>query len=339
VLQISEIDSHNSIGLGERMHSPLRRVYNKILMEYTHLHRTMLLKLAIKATNDTLGIGGIAPSMLVFGRIPRFPIVSSHIPEQTERMKALQIGMEEMNAAVAADRISEALRSQIPAAADRILHVDDKVMVYREKDQVWHSRFTVVNIYEKKVRVIDHLGEERHFSLNQVKPAPRRGYIEPQSGAASVDILNRHTPPSDSHSIHYMTMKVRSEEHLDKKVPIFATHITEVITKKDPRYHSPEVQAAMKKEIEGIVDKGTWAVTIRFDLSRGANVLSGRFVITIKDIGTERERYKARFVVQGHRDKDKTSMVHHSTTAKQHSTRLLIGLAAIFGCRICTHDV
>jgi hypothetical protein len=83
VLQISGIEPHNSIGLGGRMHSPLRRVYNKILLEYPHLHRTMLLKLAKKATNDTLGIGGIAPSMLVFGCIPRFPKVSSHIPEQT----------------------------------------------------------------------------------------------------------------------------------------------------------------------------------------------------------------------------------------------------------------
>jgi hypothetical protein len=143
------------------------------------------------------------------------------------------------------------------------------------------------------VRVIDHLGEERQFSLNQVKPAPRRGYIEPQSGAASVEILSRQTPPPGSHSIHYITNKIPIEEHLDKKVSIFATHITEVITKKDPRYHSPQVQAAMKKEIEWIVDKGTWTVTIRSDLPRGANALSGRFVITIKDVVTDRELYKA----------------------------------------------
>jgi hypothetical protein len=149
-LQVSEIESHNSIGLGVIILSPLRRVYNKILTEYPHLHRTMLLELAIKATNDTLGIGGISPSMLVFGCIPRFPIVSSHIPEQTERMKALQIGMMEMNAAVAADRIREALRSQTPAATDMILQVGDEVMVYREKDQVWHSGLTVVSIDEKK---------------------------------------------------------------------------------------------------------------------------------------------------------------------------------------------
>jgi hypothetical protein len=70
VLQVSGVESHNSIGLGERMHSPLRRVYNKTLMDNRHLHRSLILKLAIKATNDTIGIGGIAPSMLVFECIP-----------------------------------------------------------------------------------------------------------------------------------------------------------------------------------------------------------------------------------------------------------------------------
>jgi hypothetical protein len=197
--------------------------------------------------------------------------------------------MMEMNAAVAADRIKEALRSQIPAAADRILQDGDEVMVYREKDQVWHSGFTVVNIGDKKVRVIDRRGEERHFSLNQVKPAPLRGFIEPQSGAASVEILNRHTATAVSQSIHDMTKKLRSEEQLENNVSLFETYFTEVITKKNPRYHSPQVQGAMKKEIEGIVDKGTWAVAIRSELPRGANVLGGRFVIIIKDVGIDRE--------------------------------------------------
>jgi hypothetical protein len=111
------------------MHSPLRRVYNKILMDNPHLHRSMILKLSIKATNDTIGIGGISPSMLVFGCIPRFPITFSHLPDQAERMKALQVGMIEMNDAVAAERIAEALKSQIPPAADRLLRVGDEVMV------------------------------------------------------------------------------------------------------------------------------------------------------------------------------------------------------------------
>jgi hypothetical protein len=52
-------------------------------------------------------------------------------------------------------------------------------------------------------------------------------------------------------------------------------------------------------------------VTVSSELPTGVNVLNGRFVVTIKDVGTEKEIYKARYVVQGHRDKEKTSMVHH----------------------------
>jgi hypothetical protein len=89
----------------------------------------------------------------------------------------------------------------------------------------------------------------------------------------------------------------------------------------------------MRKLIEGIVDKGTWAVTVSSEVPTGANILSGRFVITIKDIGTNKVIYMARYVVQGHRDKEKTSKVHHNTTARQQSTRLLLGLAATFGFR------
>jgi Reverse transcriptase (RNA-dependent DNA polymerase) len=304
-------------------------------MDYPHLHRSLTLRLAIKATNDTIGIGGIAPSMLAFGFIPRFPITSSHLPEQADRMRALQVEMMEMNAAVATERISEVLRSQVPSATGRVLREGDEVMTYREKDKIWYSGFTVRKIHGKQVTVIDRLGEETNFSLHLVKLAPKRGHVGPQEGAASVQLLNREGIHTPHHSIHYVTKKFRSEHHIEEKVPLFAIHIPETIK----RNNSPGVQEAMKRDIEGIVDNGTWAVTVSSEVPTGANVLNGRFVVTIKDVDTEREIYKARYVVQCHRDKEKTSMVHHNTTARQQSTRLLIGLAAIFGFRVCTHDV
>jgi hypothetical protein len=257
------------------MHSPLRRVYNKILMDYPHLHRSLILKIVIKATNDTIGIGDIAPSMLVFGCIPRFPITPSHLPEQADRMKALQIGMMEMNAAVATERISEALRSQVPSATDRVLRKGDEVMTYREKDKIWYSGFTVSMIRGKQVTVIDRLGKETKSSLHQVKIAPPRGHVGPQGGAASVQLLNRESVHTPHHSIHYVTKKFRREHHIEEKVPLFAIHISETIKRNDPRYNSPGVQEAMRREIESIVDKGTWAVTVRSEVPTGANVLDG----------------------------------------------------------------
>jgi hypothetical protein len=203
----------------------------------------------------------------------------------------------------------------VPPAADRLLRVDDEVMVYRETDKIWYPGYTVKNILGKQVQVIDRLGEEKHFSLHQVKRAPPHEHTFTES----VQMLNKPT----SYGIHYMTRNFRSEQRIEEKVPIYSAHVSEMITKSDPRYRSPEVQAAMKREIEGIVEKRTWAMTVRSEMPANANLLGSRFVITIKDIGTDRELYKARYVVQGHRDKEKTSMVHHSTTAKQQSTRLL----------------
>jgi hypothetical protein len=85
-------------------------------------------------------------------------------------MKALQICMIEMNSAVAAERITEALKSQVPLAADRLLRIDDDVMVYRDTDKVLYPGYIVKNILGKQVQVIDRLGEELLLTSSQTSP-------------------------------------------------------------------------------------------------------------------------------------------------------------------------
>jgi hypothetical protein len=45
--------------------------------------------------------------------------------------------------------------------------------------------------------------------------------------------------------------------------------------------------------------------------------------LALEDAGTKRERWKARFVVQVHRDKMKLAIVHDTATLSQRGTRLL----------------
>jgi hypothetical protein len=75
------------------------------------------------------------------------------------------------------------------------------------------------------------------------------------------------------------------------------------------------------------------------EVSDNANTLGGRFVLAVKDEGTDKEVWKARFVVQGYRDHLKTSLVHDTATSRQHSYRVLVGLAAIFGFNLFSIDV
>jgi hypothetical protein len=47
------------------------------------------------------------------------------------------------------------------------------------------------------------------------------------------------------------------------------------------------------------------------------NIMGGGFVLPIKDSDMRKEIYKARYVVQGFRDKKKISLAHDASTSKQ----------------------
>ncbi len=75
------------------------------------------------------------------------------------------------------------------------------------------------------------------------------------------------------------------------------------------------------------------------DVPSGANMITGSFVVTIKDVETENPIFKARFVAHGNRDSEKGQLVHDSTTARQISVRLLLAMSAIMGFYVWTEDI
>jgi hypothetical protein len=54
-----------------------------------------------KVLNNTMGENGLVPSLLVFGIIPRFLILSTDLPERKERMRVLAAAQAEYNTTVA----------------------------------------------------------------------------------------------------------------------------------------------------------------------------------------------------------------------------------------------
>ena len=170
-LQISSVEAHNSLGIGERLHAPLRRIYRKIVFDFAQIDRNIGLKLSIKAMNDTNGDNGLVPSLVVFGIIPRFPIISSDIPTQKERMLAFSRAQMEMNAVVAERRILAALTRSIPAATDFVLEIGQEVLVYQERSKEWIGPATITGIREKIVDVKSNDGQwHRTMNMQQVKP-------------------------------------------------------------------------------------------------------------------------------------------------------------------------
>lgn len=113
--------AHSSLGVGESLHGLLGRIYRKDRANFPDASPVILLKIAVKAMKDTIGENGLVPSLLVFGIIPHFPIISTEIPSQCERGQILSAVQMEMNAVIAERCVLAALIRNIPPASDRAI--------------------------------------------------------------------------------------------------------------------------------------------------------------------------------------------------------------------------
>lgn len=104
-IEITPVESSNSTGVGERIHDPLRRIYHKIHRDHPGHRKELILALAAKAMNDTIGPEGLVPSLLVFRTIPRVSYETIGLPDQEERMGMMQTARDEM------ERITARLRN------------------------------------------------------------------------------------------------------------------------------------------------------------------------------------------------------------------------------------
>ena len=315
-VQLSGIESHNAIGVGERYHAPLRQIYSKIRTDVPSIDPSMALKLANKTMNDTMGPEGLVPSLLVFGLLPRFPPSSTPLLSHAARMEAMEIARLEMADIVAKQKIQRALRSRAPPASKYIINPGDDVYLHRENDLKWRGPFQVTRTFDKCVWVA-RPDKVAQYSIDHVLPV---------SKANGLGLLQH-----EHHSF--------SQYQSSPQLPQYRAFLTEVLPPNTPQGDEPRFVAAKEKEIKGLQANGTYEVVFKEDVPSDANILGGRFVLSIKNKNTKEEVAKARFVVQGHRDKDKNQLVHTSTNLRHHSIRLLTALAAVFGLRIWSQDV
>jgi hypothetical protein len=87
--------------------------------EFPHVGPALLLRIAVKVKNDTMGTNGLVPSLLFFGVVPRFPPMSIDLPKQRDRMAALAAAQMEMSAIVSETGTTAALIHNVPSSVDR----------------------------------------------------------------------------------------------------------------------------------------------------------------------------------------------------------------------------
>ena len=282
--------------------------------------------MSVKAINDTRGPHGFVPSALVFGNYPPVRGYSeppNRHPSLEDRAAVANTARKSFEKYVAEDRVQRALAHRPPAATNVTLEPGQEVLTWRERvvagrigewtgphivDRIDHSRKLVY----VRLMPADNITA---FNIAQVKL-----YVRPDHAADRV-----------------MTVLFNRLRHFSNP-PRDVLHTT-VLQPRDPRCHTPEMRAAKKAEIDGLLSRGTFQIVCPEDIPPGANVLPGRFVLAIKSDRGGPTKWKARFVVGGHRDKFKKLMVHTSQALQTGSVRLILALAAVLSFDVWTADV
>jgi hypothetical protein len=236
----SGVEAHNSLGIGERKHDPLRRVYHKVRKDFPRMSLELALRLAVKAMNDTMGPNGLVPSLLVFGMIPRFPIIDANVPDQEQRGLAMQVSREEYQNVVAEMRVKAALLHNVPAAADMQYKEGDLVLAKYENRDTWDGTFEVVAVDDKILTVRDpnnpkrwkSTGYQQRLNKQQVRP-----YVNDE-GEKPTHLVDPVLSPLSNDAI-------------------LSTHLTEILSPTDPRKNDQKVIDAKQKEIAELVERGT----------------------------------------------------------------------------------
>lgn len=342
----SGVESHNSLGVGERYHGFLRRIYWRVRASHPDLPVQDALALSVWGMNQTAGPNGLVPTLLVFGVLPRMPVAPVSLPAQRDRVMAMHAARNEMAKHVAKSRLERAARSRVPAAADAVIRAGTSVLVYREKPvDRWIGPYEVLSTDGKQVWL--NVGNSvKLFSIDKVKeyspeqaqetPTTVEGDAASTSDAARVRSVVEVAEDGQAAPTPTSAAAPNDPRALPRATEVL---VTEVLKPGDARVLSDRIQVARRAEAEGLLRRKVWVPVKRKDLPRGANVLGGRFVHALKHVGTPEEKGKSRYVVQGNKDKAKPFVVHNLSTLRQRSTKIIVSTSAVLGFRIFSHDV
>ncbi|KAI0998880.1 hypothetical protein K3495_g9315 [Podosphaera aphanis] len=137
-IQVREVpvEAHNSIGKFERYHGVLRRAYRIIHNELANqrISKEMMLQMAVKAFNDSVGPHRLIPTRLMYGAHPRLTQESAPSPSISARAEAIDKAMKQITQVQAKRRVRDALATRNGPNTSHITSVplNSEVLVWRE---------------------------------------------------------------------------------------------------------------------------------------------------------------------------------------------------------------
>ncbi|KAI0996966.1 hypothetical protein K3495_g11217 [Podosphaera aphanis] len=329
VTKCAPVESHNSMGLVERYHSPIRRAYQIIAEEFKEdgrqgTHKSMLLQMAIKAVNDTAGPDGLTH--------PPAPTIS-------QRAKAIKTAMVEVSKLYAQRQVSDALKSRNGPRTDAIhaLPIGADVLVWRIHEKKWNGPYKLIAINGETCTIKLPNGNT-NFRSTSVKPYNVPGSMQQISDKTqavfpeSPDDLESPTNQNEIANNQTSNLNnIRRNPGRSRQLPSrFRNdiHMTTIVLSSNLNVDSKPSSFAesRRKEINGLLENGVFEI-YNENIPARSRVFKTRFVDQIKHEGTLDAYHKSRLVVQAYNDAEKKSVLTQAPTIQRASQRLLLCFA------------
>jgi hypothetical protein len=323
-VKIVPVETHNSIGIVERYHSPVRRAYNIISTEIQDIGKDMALQMAFKAVNDTAGPDGLVPTLLVYGALPRMVEYDAPSPTVAQRSAALKKATMEIQKLRAKRLVADALGTRNGPSTTEIhdLTINSDVLVWREGNTgqpgSWEGPYKLVAINGEDC-VLSLPRGNTTFRSTSVKPL----YV-PDESTIETDPLdppdrNNQDPEGEDSIAVDTSPTVKRGRGRPRKYADVTLFLQDDV----------DYEASRQAEITGLLEKGVFTVTSRADVPDGVRIFNSRFVDEVKHKGSENELKKSRLVVQAYNDDSKHIVLTQSPTIQRISQRIILSIAAM----------
>lgn len=336
------VEAHNSIGMGERYHGPLRRIYQIITVELPGIDKEMALQMSFKAINDTAGPDGLVPTLLVFGAYPRMTDSDAPSPTVTQRANAMRKAMEEVRKVRAERQVADALNLRNGPKTDAIhgLPPNSPVLVWREGNTGqaghWDGPFNLLTV-EGETCTLQMPHGPTPFRATSVKPYLITKPAEVIASSPDVPVAESLAPQLEATNSRSTTQEpsvapAKRGRGRPRKYPILNNFADISIYLQDDSDKSAETHQfkdSRKKEIMGLLEKGVFEIVDIEDIPQGTRIFNSRFVDEIKNSGTHKAFEKSRLVVQAYADQGKDLVLTQSPTIQRVSQRLILCITAI----------
>lgn len=349
------VEAHWTVGLIEKAHASLRRAFQILCQELKENlpGKHSVLQMAVKACNDSTGLDGLVPTLLVYGAYPRLSPEDAPTATTQERAAAVKKATEAVTAARARDIVNRALSTRNGPNTSSLHEMQPgrNVLVWREKGDsarqkgAWTGPFKLLSISGETCTVQLASGRTE-FRSTVVKPFRSQQELAEKSKDADIVIDMREEAPLQNNEPRRSERAKARNSTIAAKTPgqwheVQFHSVTSSEKDEDMMYLlEPNYADSRQKEIDGLLESQVFRLIPRSQLPEGARLFNSRFVDEVKHPGTEDAYEKSRLVIQAYNDAGKLAVLTQSPTIQRASQRLLLAIAVSFPwLRIYMRDI